>query len=110
MRTGKSGGGPWLPDIDLSIALAQAMHYEAQHRILMRFRRSGFSDAALGEPLTSRILARFRSALHWLALTRSAAMNCRALKPVRAGFTGWPAMLRAPKRLGPASGSTAAGP
>jgi hypothetical protein len=78
MRTGKSGGGGWLPDIDLSIALAQAMHYEAEHRILMRassdealVRRSRCSDAAPGEPLTSRILARFRSAFHWLATARS---------------------------------------
>jgi hypothetical protein len=74
MRTGKNGGGGRLPDIDLSIALAQAMRYEAEHRILTRdssdealARRCRCSDAVPGEPLTSRILARFRSALQWLA-------------------------------------------
>jgi hypothetical protein len=82
MRTGRNGGGPWLPDIDVSIALAQAMHYEAEHRIPLRdlsdealVRRSRCSDAVPGEPLTSRILARFRSVLYRLALTRSAAGN-----------------------------------
>lgn len=81
MRTGKNGGGDWLPDIDPSITLAQAMRYEAEHRIFMRdlsdetlVRRSRCSDAAPGEPLTIRILARF-SALHWLAMTRSVVMS-----------------------------------
>ena len=85
----RTRGSPtaWLPDIDLSIAVAQAIHYEAEHRILMRNRSNADlvggsrpSSAAAGEPLTSRFLACARSALRRLAPTRLIGSEPSALR------------------------------